>query len=250
MRELFQTLRFTLRQLRQSPGFTLTAVLTLAFGIGATTAIFSIVEGVLLRPLPFADPGGLVTLSDTIEGAGTDVSAVTAPGMVTYMRETHSFSSLGGFYQRSYELSGLGEPEQINASRLTASIFSVLGVSPVLGRPFTQQEDEGSQPVVVLSYQIWRSRFEGDTHVLGKRILLDRRPYQVIGVMPREFEFPLVPGQLNRSALWVPMSLTPEEVEVGKQGGNWSFQMVGHRMARKDAFPRRPRAQLRPQQTN
>jgi predicted permease len=227
MPTLFRDLLFTLRQLRKAPGFTFTAILTLAFGIGATTAIFSIVEGVLLRPLPFSQPDRLVTLTDHLEGAGNEVAGATSAGMRTYMRETRSFTALGGYRQTSYELSGVGEPAQVNAARLTASIFSVLGVSPLIGRAFTQQEDDGSQPVALLSYQTWRSRFLGNANILGQKVLLDRKPYEVIGVMPRDFEFPLVPGQLNRSELWVPMSLTPSEIKVGQQGGEWSFQLLG-----------------------
>jgi putative ABC transport system permease protein len=227
MESLFRELRFALRQLRKSPGFTLTAVLTLAFGIGATTAIFSIVEGVLLRPLPFLNPAGLVTLGDKLEGVNfnLDTPAVTAPGVRTYIRDTNAFSSLGGYTQIDYELSGLGDPAQINAARLTASIFPTLGVQPLMGRGFTQQEDEGSEQVAVLSYQTWRSRFHADGHILGQKILLDRKPYEIIGVMPREFEFPLVPGQLNRSELWVPMSFTQTELVQG--AGAWAYFLVG-----------------------
>src|SRR3984885_15975535 len=210
MGTIFQDIRYGLRQLRKSPGFTLTAVLTLAFGIGATTAIFSIVEGVLLRPLPFPKQAQLVTLGDILEGVkyGAGTSGVTAPGIRTYMRDPRAFSSLGGYQASTYELSGLGDAAQINAARLTASMFSVLGVSPLMGRAFTTQEDESGQQVALVSYQTWRSRFDGDANILGRKILLDRKPYEVIGVMPREFEFPLVPGQLNRSELWVPMSFS------------------------------------------
>jgi len=224
---VFQDLRYAARQLRKSPGFTLTAVLTLALGIGATTAIFSIVEGVLLRPLPFSDPTKLVTLGDTLEGVdyGGDAPGVTAPGVLTYIRETHAFSSLGGYTPSNYELSGAGDPAQINASRLTATMFPTLGVSPLMGRTFTQREDESSQQVAVLSYQTWRSRFHGDPPILGQKILLDRKPYEVIGVMPRDFEFPLVPGQLNRSELWVPMSFTQAELIQG--AGAWAYYLVG-----------------------
>jgi putative ABC transport system permease protein len=227
LKNLLFDLRFGLRQLRKSPGFALTAILTLAFGIGATTAIFSIVEGVLLRPLPFAEPSRLVALGDRLEGVtyGNDAPGVTAPGVRTYIRDTHAFLSLGGYTQSSYELSGVGLPTQINAARLTASIFPTLGVSPLMGRPFTQQEDEGDQQVALLSFQTWRSRFDSDAHILGRKILLDRKPYEIIGVMPRNFEFPLVPGQLNRSELWVPMSFTQNELVAG--AGNWSYYLVG-----------------------
>jgi putative ABC transport system permease protein len=232
MESLFQDIRYALRQLRRSPGFTLTAVLTLAFGIGATTAIFSIVEGVLLRPLAFPDQARLVTLGDILEGVkyGADAPGVTAPGIRTYMRDTRAFSSLGGYQGSTYELStyevsGLGDPAEINAARLTASMFPVLGVSPLMGRPFTQQEDDQSEQVALLSYQTWQSRFHGDAQILGRKILLDRKPYEIVGVMPREFEFPLVPGQLNRSELWVPMSFTQAELVQG--AGNWGYYMIG-----------------------
>ncbi len=226
LQNTFQDLRYALRQLRKSPGFTLTAVLTLAFGIGATTAIFSIVEGVLLRPLPFPDPDRLVTQGDVLEGTNFTGSApsVTAVGLRTYARETSSYSNLGAYQQSSYEFSAAGEPAQINASRLTASMFPVLGVSPLLGRAFTQQEDEGHQQVAVLSYDMWHSRFHGDAHILGQKISLNRNTYEIIGVMPRGFEFPLVPGQLNRSELWVPMSIT--QLEINDAAG-WEFQIVG-----------------------
>jgi predicted permease len=227
MQTFVHEIRYALRQLRKSPGFTLTSVLTLAFGIGATTAIFSVVEGVLLRPLPFPDPDRLVLFGDVPEGVGAALGSpsATAPAIRIYARDTHTFSGLGGFQQTGYELSGQGEPAQISASRLTASVFPALGVSPLIGRTFTQQEDESSQQVAVISYQMWRSRFHGDAHILGQKILLDRKPYEIIGVMPRDFEFPLVPGQLNRGELWVPMSFTQGELVNGV--GSWNYGMVG-----------------------
>ncbi|MGA3049224.1 MAG: ABC transporter permease [Terracidiphilus sp.] len=228
MESLLQDARYALRQLSRLPGFTLTAILTLAFGIGATTAIFSIVEGVLLRPLPFPAQASLVTLGDKLEGVNYgdgEVLGVTAPGVQTYMRDTQAFSSLGGFQTSSYELSGLGEPSQINAARFTASMFSVLGVSPLIGRVFTQREDESSQQLVVLSYQTWQSRYHGDPRILGQKVLLDRKPYEIVGVMPRDFEFPLTPGQLNRSELWAPMSFTQAELVQGS--GAWAYYLVG-----------------------
>jgi predicted permease len=221
-------LRIALRHLLKSPGFTTTAVLMLALGIGATTAIFSIVEGVLLRPLPFPHSERLVVLSDILQGAkvgGNGEAGVTAPDIRAYTRETHSFEDLGGYQQLSYELSGIGEPAQVNAARLSAGVFPALGVSPLMGRFFTQQEDERKEQVTVVSYSLWQHRLHGDAHVLGSKILLDRKPYVVIGVMPRDFEFPLVPGHLNNSELWVPMSFTQQELTTG--AASWNFNMVG-----------------------
>jgi putative ABC transport system permease protein len=226
----FQDLQITARQLRKSPGFTVAAVLMLALGIGATTAIFSIVEGVLLRPLPFPNPQRLVSLSDIVQGtasAGNDQgTGVTAPDIRNYTRDTHSFASLGGYQQTNYELSGIGEPAQLNATRLTAGIFPALEVAPLMGRFFTQSEDDQKELVTVISYSLWQNRLHGDPNVLGARIHLDRKPYLVIGVMPRNFEFPLMPGHLNNSELWVPMSFTREELGPG-QAANWDLQMIG-----------------------
>jgi predicted permease len=226
---VLRDLKIAVRHLSKSPGFSLTAVLMLALGIGATTAIFSIVEGVLLRPLPFPHPEQLVVLSDTIQGAqigGNDEAGVTGPDIVNYTRDTHSFAALGGYTQPAYELSGIGDPAQIDAARMTPGVFAAVGVEPLLGRVYTTEEDAQHQQVAVLSYATWQSRFHGDASLLGQKILLDRKPYVVIGIMPRNFEFPLVPGHLNRSELWIPMSLRPEELNGGAQA-NWSYSMVG-----------------------
>jgi putative ABC transport system permease protein len=227
MKGLWLEIRFALRQLRKTPSFTLTAVLTLAFGIGATTAIFSIVEGVLLRPLPFPAQDGLLLLGDIPEGVGPAQGppSVTAPATRIYARDTHVFTGLGAYQQTGFELSGTNDPAQVNASRLNASVFQVLGISPLMGRTFTQKEDEGGQQVAVISYQMWHSRLHGEPNILGKTVQLDRKPYEIIGVMPREFEFPLVPGQLNRSELWVPMSFTQGELVNG--AGSWNYRMLG-----------------------
>jgi putative ABC transport system permease protein len=219
-------IRYTLRQLRKSPGFTIAAVLMLTLGIGATTAIFSIVEGVLLRPLPFPEPDRVVLLSDNLNRTNSASSGVTGPDIVAFTRDTHSFASLGGYKQDGYELSGSGDPEHIRAARLGAGVLPALGVAPLLGRVFTRQEDDERQQVMVLSYALWQRRFAGDPHVLGDKLLLDRKPYTVIGVMPRDFEFPLMPGHLNRSELWVPLSLAPSEVSADAQG-SWNYRMVG-----------------------
>ena len=229
MQKLLFDLRFAVRQLAKSPGFAITAVVMLAFGIGATTAIFSIVEAVLLRPLPFPDSERVMVLSDRLAGVnvgGNNEVGVTVPDIRTYTRQTHAFTALGGYQGSGYELSGMGEPAQVSAARLTAGVFSALGVNPQLGRVFTADEDEHSQQVAVLSYGTWVSRFHRDAQILGTKILLDRKPFVVIGVMPRNFEFPLYSGQLNRVELWVPMSFTAQEL-APVAAANWSYQMVG-----------------------
>ena len=226
---LFRDLKVAVRHLLKSPGFSLTAVLMLAFGIGATTAIFSIVEGVLLRPLPFPEPDRLMVLNDIIVGAdvgGNGEAGVTIPDIRNYTRDTHSFTSLGGYQQTGFELSGNGDPAIVNATRLTGGLLPALGVAPLMGRYFTQQEDDQHEQVAVLSYSTWQDRFHGDAGILGQKILLDRKPYVVIGVMPRNFEFPLVAGHLNQSELWVPFSFTETEL-TPTASANWSYQMVG-----------------------
>lgn len=229
MSTFYRDLKIAVRRLLKSPGFAVTAVLMLALGIGATTAIFSIVEGVLLRPLPFPEPDRVMQLSDILVGAqigDNGEAGVTVPDIHNYVRDTHSFSSLGGYIGASYELSGAGEPAMINANRMTGGVFPALGVRPMLGRYFTQAEDEQHEQVAVLSYATWQSRFQGDQNILGKKILLDRKPYVIIGVMQRNFEFPLEPGHLNRREIWIPMSFTEGEL-APTSGANWSYSMVG-----------------------
>jgi putative ABC transport system permease protein len=226
---LWQDIRYALRGFGRNPGFAAVAVSVLALGIGATTTIFPIVDGILLRRLPFPDPGRLVVVSDVLQGvnAGNNGEVgVTGPDVPAYVRNTNSFDSLGGYVVVSYELSGAGDPAFINGARLTGGVFSTLGIAPLMGRVFTQQEDDQKQQVAVLSYATWQERLHGNPNVLGSKILLNRQPYIVIGVMPRDFEFPLLPGHLTRSELWVPMSFLQNEIsETG--AGAWNFQMVG-----------------------
>jgi putative ABC transport system permease protein len=203
-------LKFALRQLRKSPGFTLTAVLTLAIGIGGVVTVFSLVEAVLLRPLPFADPGRLVRLHEGIAHEADEMN-LPAPDVILVAQQNRTFSDVAGFLASDYELSGAGAPLLAHAERVTAALFPMLGVKPLLGRVFTQNEDEHSVPVAVISYGLWHERFQSDADVIGKTVDLDRRPYTVIGVMPQSFEFPLEAGRLNHRDLWVPMSFTPDE---------------------------------------
>jgi predicted permease len=229
MQRILSDLKLVFRQLRKSSGFTATAVLMLALGIGATTAIFSLVDGVLLRPLPFPDADRLVTLGDQVSGTDwgkQDSGPVTGPEVVIYPRDTRSFTALGGYGYDALELSGIGQPSLIVATRMTSSVFSALGVAPMMGRVFTDQEDKQKQQVAVLSYATWKSRFNGDPNLLGTKVLLDRKPYVIIGIMPRSFEFPLYPGRLNRNELWVPMSLSAQELSP-EANASWYLNLVG-----------------------
>jgi len=226
MGSLAKSFRFAFRQVRKTPGFTSTVVLTLALGIGATTSIFSLVEGILLRPLPFSDPDRLVILGDHLgSGLGTPGTPVTAREIGTYATATNAFSSMGGYIGVNYELSGSATPEVVFATRFTAGVFPTLGARPILGRVFTQEEEDGHLPMAVIGYALWLSRYHRDPNILGSSIVLDRKAYSIIGVMPRSFEFPPQPGHLEQTQLWVPMSLTPGELS-DENAGNWGYHIV------------------------
>ncbi len=218
-----QDFRLAFRRLLKTPGFTLTVVLTLALGIGAVTAVFSLVEGILLRALPFRDPDRLVLLGDHLGGAPN--KPVTAREIGTYSKATIAFSSLGGYIDTDYQVSGGVIPEEVHGARFTASVFPTLGTQPLLGRVFTQQEEDGHQPVAVISYSLWLNRYHRDPHILDSSIVLDRKAYSIIGVMPRSFEFPLQAGHLDQAQFWVPLSLTPDELS-DEHAGFWGYHMV------------------------
>lgn len=223
MRGLGRNLRFAGRQLRKSPAFTLTAVLTLALGIGATTAIFSLVEGILLRPLPFRDTNRLVLVGDHL--GGNPGISVTAREIETYSSVGAAFASVGGFATINYELSGGAQPEEVSAARVTAKVFPTLGVTPLIGHVFTSKEENGHEPLAVISYSLWVNRYGRDPGIVGKSIVLDRKTYSILGVMPRSFEFPLQAGRLDQVQLWVPMSLTSEELS-DQRAGYWGYRLV------------------------
>jgi len=216
-------MRFAIRQLRKSPGFTATIVLTLAVGIGGTTAMFSLIEGILLRPLPFTNPEQLVILGDHLGGGAH--TPVTAREIGIYSHSTSAFSSMGGYIGENYELSGGATPIEVDATRMTAGVFPTLGVNPVIGRVFTEREGDSHQPMAVISYGLWVERYQRDPGVLGRTINLDRKPYTVVGVMPRSFMFPLETGRLDQTQLWVPMSLTADELSDA-HAGYWGYHIV------------------------
>ena len=201
LESLLQDIRFGLRMLRKSPAFTAVAILTLALGIGANTAIFSIVDAAFLRPLPYDRPDQLVDIS-MLQVKGNDV--ILAPDFKIWRDENRSFQSIGAFgisdnpYSMGATLTGFVEPEQVRVVPITPGLFGILGVKPLLGREFTQDEAKtGANHFVLLSAAIWRHQLGGDPSALGKRIYLDSTPYIIVGIMPPGLLYP--PGDL-----WVP----------------------------------------------
>ena len=182
--------RFAVRALRRSPAFTTTVVLTLALGIGASTAIFTIVRGVLLRPLPYADPGRLVRLYES-RPRGDDRNVVSAGNYASWVERARSFSVLGA-HMAPYGISliGDGEPVQVTTTDMTPSAMRALGTRAALGRTLVDADWTGDGRVVVLSHGLWQRRYGGDLGIIGRRLTLDHEPYTVVGVMPAEFEFP------------------------------------------------------------
>jgi len=186
---LFHNIRYALRLLRKAPGFTAIAVVTLALGIGANTAVFSVVDAVMLRPLPYADPARLVSLWETNDERPGSRNNVAPANLVDYVRATRSFDGLAGFESSSKSLTKAGTPEQLLGEAITWNLFSVLGVSPAIGRPFLPGEDHpGREHVVILFDALWRGRFAADSAILGRSITLNGERYEVVGVMPPSFQ--------------------------------------------------------------
>jgi putative ABC transport system permease protein len=193
MGTLWQDVKQGTRALRRSPGFALVAILTLALGIGANTAIFSVVNGVLLRPLAFQQPGQLYLIQEIIPQLQKYYPTLAAnlPDFEIWQKRVHAFEGIAIAEGKSADLTGMGEPEEIHGVRASANLFDVLGVRPALGRGFLSQEDQaGRGHVVVLSHAFWVSRFHGDPAVIGKTMTLDGAPYEIVGVMPASFHFP------------------------------------------------------------
>jgi putative ABC transport system permease protein len=215
-------LRYAFRTLRREPLFALVAILTLALGIGANSAIFAVVDAVLLRPLPYRDADRLLTIHERIPRVSSFAMNVPAPDVLEFQRTNVAFESVAGFTSTTADLTGAGQPERLSALRSTPELFGVLGATPRIGRTFTAAEDHPRSDVAVISDRLWRSRFGGDPSVVGRVVQLDRRPVTIIGVMPRGFEFPL-PGvsYFKPADLWIPMGFTPRELAANTDEFNY-----------------------------
>ncbi|HEV7890855.1 MAG TPA: ABC transporter permease [Pyrinomonadaceae bacterium] len=198
---VLQDLRYAFRMLRRSPGFTATAVLTLALGIGANTAVFSVINGVLLRPLPYAEPDRLAMLWTDDPRHGLHEEGTSYPNFEDWKSQSRAFADMSAAADYTVSLTGAGEPERVRAAAVSANLFALLGRQPILGRDFDAGDVERRERVVVLSYGLWQRRFGGAPDVTGKTVEIDGKSAQIVGVMPRDFFFPGKEAQL-----WEPVT--------------------------------------------
>jgi putative ABC transport system permease protein len=207
METIIKDIRYGIRGLLKRPGFTIIALITLALGIGANTAIFSVVNAVLLRPLPFQDPEQLVIVWEDATFAGFPRNTPAPANYVDWKNQNQSFSDMAASHETSFNLTGDGEPERVSAYSVTANFFPLLGVQPLLGRSFLTEEDRpGANKVAVLSYSLWQSRYGADRNILNRDILLNGEKHSVVGVMPASFQF-----FEKDTRLWVPIALDQED---------------------------------------
>jgi putative ABC transport system permease protein len=223
MTTLWMDLRHAARMLVKNPGFTLAAVLCLALGIGATTAIFSVVNAVLLRPLAYRQPDKLVrvyTEFPTFPNGGLRRFWTSAPEFLDLRRDTKSWASLDAWSNDGATIAGLIQPVRVTASFVSGGMLNTLGVQPVIGRLITSADDDPSAPVVAdISYGLWQSAFGGDKNILGKETYLNGQPSTIIGVMPRGFEFP--PGEVDPPQVWSTLQIDP--AKPGSRGSHYLY---------------------------
>jgi predicted permease len=232
---LFADLRLAVRSLAKAPRFTVVAVFTLALGIGANTAIFSVVNGVLLRPLPYAAADRLVNVWSTAPGLGYDEFPLSPDVYFAYDRESVALEAMALYQRMSGNVTEDGEPERVAGAIATHSLFSTLGVAPLLGRVYTAEEDlPGAPELVVLSHALWQRRYGGDPDIVGKTLRVDGRAREIVGVMPEGFGFP------GGSEFWVPLALDPENANPGTFG----YSAIGRLVP--DATPEAAQAGLVP----
>jgi len=217
MTDLGQDVRYGLRMLVKNPGFTAVAVLTLALGIGANTAIFSVLDAVLLRPLPYPEPQQLVDLWSRFTGIGlpNDQNAVSAPEFHDLQQLSQSFSGIAAINTGTFNIGVKGSPERVIGAVVSPSLFRILGAQAVLGRTFTDDEAQpGHDHEAILSYNFWQQAFGGDRSVLGSTLRVDAVPYTVVGVMPAGFEYP------PETEIWGPLAFAPADLTPNNRGNH------------------------------
>jgi len=233
METLIKDIRYAIRSLIKRPSFTAIAVITLALGIGANTAIFSVVNATLLRPLPFKDPDRIVMAWGYLPKLAhtSDKFPSSAGNYLGLVKQTQTLEQLAAFRQWSWQLTHAGEPEQLQGVRVSANFFEALGAKPALGQTFMPEQDqEGSAPVAIISHRLWQREFSGDKTVVGKSLTLNGRTATVVGVMPRDFEFPgganMIPGLqfATKNDIWMPLAMDDQE---RKNQGSLNLALLG-----------------------
>jgi putative ABC transport system permease protein len=229
MGSLKADVRYTVRALVKAPVFTAVTVVTLALGIGANSAIFSLVNAVLLRPTGYVDADRLMLLYEGFRGSPFEKIGVSPPDFVDLAALQRSFSSIGAYRTQLYELSGAGAPEQITGVRVSASVFPILGVPAAHGRTFLESEDQPGQDVAVIGFGLWQRRYGGDPNAVGRTVTLDRRPYTIVGIMPASFQFPKRGPRVNGepAQVWTPLALGPFERSQQARGMMYNHTVVG-----------------------
>src|SRR5258705_4735850 len=224
--DLTQDIRYSLRVLAKNPAFTIIAVIALALGIGANSAIFSLVDAVLLRPLPFKHPEQLVMVWENAAHLGFPRNTPSPANFLDWQRQNTVFTGMAAMSERSFNLTGVGEPERLDGRRVSANLFDLLGVPALLGRTFVPQDDRSGSRVVLLSYSLWQRRFGSDPGIIGRAVTLNGQSYTVIGVMPRSMH---LPGYGTwRDQVWVPIAFTNEETT---QRGNHFLEVIARTRA-------------------
>jgi len=222
METFWQDVRYGARMLVKGPGFTAIAVLTLALGIGANTAIFSIVNGVLLKPLPYPEPQKLLTVWGRFTGIGLpdDRNAISAPEFRDIQEFNHSFSEVAAMTNASFNIAG-GRPERIEGEQVSPSLFPMLGIRPALGRVFTPEEAQpGRDQELLLGYGLWVRRFGGDPSVIGRTLDVNGHSMAIVGVLPKGFDFPL------KAEMWQPLAFSPDDLSPNNRG-NHGYVVLG-----------------------
>jgi len=229
---MLKDLRFALRQLMKQWGFTAIAVVTLALAIGATTAVLSLVNALVVRPLPYREPQQLVLLVQHFKSQNLERIPVSPPEFVDYETRAHSFEKLGAFGYTNFNLAGEDKPERISGATVTADVLPLLGVSPIKGRFFEPEECTlGRDDVVIISARLWQRRFNSDPQIIGTKLLLNGKSFTVVGVMPASFDFPLQlfnlgnGGQFGgRAEIWQPLAFTDDQMKARYSRG---FAVIG-----------------------
>jgi putative ABC transport system permease protein len=207
--DLGQDIRYGLRMLMRAPAFTAIAVLALALGIGANSAIFSVVDAILLRPLPYKNPDQLVMVWENGTHLGFPKNTPSPANFIDWQQQNTVFSGMAAFAERSFNLTGVGEPERLDGRRVSANLFDLLGVKPILGRNFVPQEDRPGTKVAILNESLWKRRFGSDPSVIGRALTLNGESYTVVGVLPRSVRLPAFGNW--RDQVWVPLAFSSEE---------------------------------------